>query len=277
VTRASALANGASFARALPAAHAAGLPVGLHVNLTEGAPLSPLHAVASLLDPANGRFMRGKAGFRAAVASGAVEVSEVTLEVRAQLLAFTQAHPTGALPSHWDGHQHVQTLPLVLAALVPVLVRVSSCRLPLLGGDELSVLGPGSARAAFYERVDVEARAALPAYTTAGFAFPSAFVGYTTMGAEMGVQGRVTAVLGRALAAAHAGNGVVEWMVHPGRTSPPGVDGSAPPAGCGDGPDAFALSPDRQAEVEVLLDRDGGVRRWLAEQGVTLVGGGRPP
>ena len=132
VTRASVLVTGASAAAACAAARAAGLPLGLHLNLTEGAPAaSPLAAVASLLDSGGGggggaggggggARMRGKLGLREACAAGAVVAAHVEAEVAAQLDLFARLCG-GDAPAHVDGHQHVHVIPLVRDALLRVL------------------------------------------------------------------------------------------------------------------------------------------------------------
>lgn len=79
VTSASLLVNGASAATGYTAAAAAGLPVGLHLNLTEGRPVAAAAEVASLVDSASG-LMLGKAGFREALARGSVDLDEVGLQ-----------------------------------------------------------------------------------------------------------------------------------------------------------------------------------------------------
>jgi predicted glycoside hydrolase/deacetylase ChbG (UPF0249 family) len=85
--------------------------VGLHVNLTEGRPLSSPADIPSLLDVSrheDPHFM-GKAGFYEACQTGKVCIKHVQTEVRAQLQWFIRniGHP----PVHVDSHQHVHVLP----------------------------------------------------------------------------------------------------------------------------------------------------------------------
>ena len=53
-----------------------GLPAGLHLNLTEGVPISPPHVVQSLIDPLTGMFF-GKFGFFAQLDRSAIRMEEV--------------------------------------------------------------------------------------------------------------------------------------------------------------------------------------------------------
>jgi len=255
ITRASLLVNGASAARALSLAHAAGLPVGLHLNLTEGAPLSG--PATSLLAP-GARCMRGKFGFRAALAAGEVALADVAREAAAQAAAFTALHPLGCAPAHLDGHQHVHVLPGVAGAVAAALRgrAGATVRLPVWAGEGVEPLGspagPGGAqgaaggpeRAEFYRAVSADAGGAAAAFAAAGFAPSSAvFAGFSLSptagdaGDGAGVASHRAAIarlVEAALAAAAAGAGVeaaaaaVELMVHPGwRALPPPA--GAPP------------------------------------------------
>lgn len=91
-----------------------GLRAGLHLNLTEGRPLSPalaalwpqLPALPSLIVQAHARRL---------------PVAAVREEWRLQLDAFEQA--TGHAPTHIDGHQHVAHLPQLRELLLELLDR----------------------------------------------------------------------------------------------------------------------------------------------------------
>jgi predicted glycoside hydrolase/deacetylase ChbG (UPF0249 family) len=89
-------------ARSLRRAVAAGLDVGLHLNLTEGVPLCDWRTIPSLLAPlAAGastddktpRVFRGKVGFRKAWDHGCIDAADVRREALAQFQWFEQHHP----------------------------------------------------------------------------------------------------------------------------------------------------------------------------------------
>ena len=101
VTCASVLANGRAAATAVASACAAGLSIGLHLNLTEGNPVAPADAVPSLLAPCAGTggervVFRGKHGFRDALAAGDVSLAEGAVEIRAQLARYAALHAEAA-------------------------------------------------------------------------------------------------------------------------------------------------------------------------------------
>ena len=147
--------------------------MGLHVNLTEGRPLSAAGSVPTLIG-ADGRLL-GKRGFWAAVDCGALQPDEAVLEVRAQLEWFRGA--VGVPPGHVDGHQHCILAPPLLRPVAAELARwgVRHARAPLESR-------PGSMLPACAcptcERVDgAAARAARAAYAAAGIGTADAFVG----------------------------------------------------------------------------------------------------
>ena len=102
------------------ARQAPGLGLGLHVNLTLGAPVLAAGAVPSLVDAA-GRFVRDRERV------GEVGVlSEIRDEAAAQARRFEEAF--GRLPTHIDTHYHMHRLPRVLDAVLEV---ASDLRLPV--------------------------------------------------------------------------------------------------------------------------------------------------
>lgn len=188
VSSASLLVNGVSAEGAIKAAHHYGLPVGLHVNLTEGLPVSRPDLVRTLLDfDAPTPQFRGKFGLRQALEEGKIDSREIGIEVQAQLDKFVSMHPNNSLPTHWDGHQHIHVHPEVLKAVIPVFQgSVTRTRVPSL--DVESSLGFIDAlshdRRKFYMEIHQNTLVAAPILKKSGFLFPSHFIGYTTMGEE---------------------------------------------------------------------------------------------
>jgi len=275
VSAVSLLVSGASAREAARAA--AALPhvsLGCHVNLTEGAPSSPPDAVRSLLDPSGTGFMRGKEGFRAALAAGAVSLAHVRAEVRAQLAAFASL-TGGAPPAHADGHQHVHVLPGVreVFAEEAAAAGVRWARVPALGAAEAAALPP--AREAFYRGVGADCAVARAVFAARGLRSSAAFAGFTLGGAACSVQAVLAAC--RAAAGAAAGAGArriddgapdLEIMFHPGLRVPAAA--TAAEAGCGGAAaDDFSQSPDREAELAVLSG--SALARALASAGVCVV------
>jgi len=101
------LAASRDLAREVP-----GLGLGLHVNLTLGAPVLDVGAVPSLVD-ASGRFVRDRE--RVGEVGAPAEIRD---EAAAQVKRFEEAF--GRRPTHIDTHYHMHRLPRVLAAVLEV-------------------------------------------------------------------------------------------------------------------------------------------------------------
>ncbi len=131
LTSTSLLVNGAAareafrLARALP-----GLGVGWHVNLTEGGPASPPHAVPSLVDR-RGLFRPFGSQLRGILA-GATRTNELARELAAQLALLLDV---GIVPTHVDGHLHAHAFPRVLPLVLNLMARhqIGALRSPRLG------------------------------------------------------------------------------------------------------------------------------------------------
>lgn len=111
LVNAAAAEDAAALARARPA-----LSVGLHFNLTLGRPLA---AEVGSLVAADGTLLSRRA-LLARCLSGRVRRQDVELELEAQLEEIGRL---GIRPTHVDGHQHVQVLPVVARAVGAVARR----------------------------------------------------------------------------------------------------------------------------------------------------------
>ena len=203
----------------------------------------------TLLD-GRGAFL-GKQEFRDAVAAGEVSVQCVATEAAAQWAAFLTLSG-GVPPTHVDGHQHIQTLPLIAGVIVAQFAALRCVRLPTLHpAEEGGVARMPPLRAQFYHTVSSEAGGVAPVFAAAGLRSP-AFLGYTCMGDDATVAG-VANMLAEASAGGE-GEGApwVELMVHPGLRVPPSTGEGE--AGCGRGPDAFSMAAGREHEMAVLRE-----------------------
>ena len=87
--------------------------IGLHLNLTQGAPLAPMpHLAPGGELPALGDLLKR-------ALTGRLDLSEIRGEVARQIDAFEQA--MGCAPVFVDGHQHVQILPGIRQVLLEEL------------------------------------------------------------------------------------------------------------------------------------------------------------
>lgn len=91
------------------------MAVGLHINLTLGAPLGPLPKLApgGILPPIGVLARKSVAG--------RLDHAELDGEISRQLARFTEI--TGHKPDFIDGHQHVHALPVVRDALISAIMR----------------------------------------------------------------------------------------------------------------------------------------------------------
>lgn len=220
------------------------LGVGVHLNLTEGRPVS---AEAGALCSENGEF-RYSAGKLAvmSVLSGSVRAA-IKRELAAQVEWVLSR---GIEPTHLDSHKHVHTA----VAIYPIIVRlaeqfgVSAIRWPfeprLVGGSGWPLPSKGGKKRAsmvsFLAKVNRRCNCA--------FIKNDSFVGLRHTG-------KMDTVLWQSIAAAGL-EGVVEVMVHPGFAD--GLD-----------PAKTRLIEARYVEYEALCDER--TKRALADAGIELV------
>jgi len=108
VTSASLMANGEAFEEAVAMARrATRLSVGVHLNLTQGIPVSPPSAVPSLVDP-RGRLYLTPGRLLCRLITRRVNLREIEIELQEQIVKVLRA---GIIPTHLDGHKHVHILP----------------------------------------------------------------------------------------------------------------------------------------------------------------------
>ena len=102
--------------------------IGIHLNLTLGAPAGPMPHVAP-----GGQLPR--LGYLVARASARqLDRSEIEAEIRRQLERFVAG--TGVPPDHIDGHQHVHALPVVRDALLDAVAAMEWAPRPLIRSPE---------------------------------------------------------------------------------------------------------------------------------------------
>ena len=147
------------------------LSLGLHLNLTEGAPMAGAQRVPSLVG-ADGKML-GKHGFRARLAAGDVNLAEVEVEVEAQLRRFEAL--VGRKPSHVDSHQHVHVLPALVRVIATVLVRpefsITKMRCPQESFEAAPWFSLSPSRE-FYETVSAQGSSCKAQYESHGILFP---------------------------------------------------------------------------------------------------------
>jgi hopanoid biosynthesis associated protein HpnK len=256
VTSASLLANGVAFAGGVQLARDnPRLSVGVHLNLSDGAPAAGREAAPSLLNEA-GEFAGGPEGLLLKIAMRGLAADEVEREWDAQIRKVRDA---GVAVTHLDGHKHVHMLPglfeiaLRLAkrhgiGAIRVSHEASSLRTALSAGAELrpsTVLKQGvQARG-----LKLLARDAREKVERAGISTADYFCGIAQTG-ELTKEG--VARLLRNLP-----EGTTELMCHPGY-----VDEELRAT-------STRLQGSREKEVEILTDPE--IRNLVASQGIRLI------
>jgi predicted glycoside hydrolase/deacetylase ChbG (UPF0249 family) len=238
VTSASLLANGRSFGDAAREVRMLGLPVGVHLNLSEGRPLTG--PIRGLTDRA-GDFP-GKVEARRALAKGGVDRAGLLRELSAQVLRALEAE---LVPDHLDTHQHAILFPPVTTAVLEVAgaFDIGALRLPQPAEPaDADPPGPLGEELAFYRR---RAPAVAAALRNSGLAAPDGLWGMPLLNRldEPSLCGVLAALP----------PGAWELMVHPGYCDP-----AHPFAG-----------PERELELESLSA--AAVRRLIDERGIRLI------
>lgn len=208
------------------------LSVGLHLNLSEGRPLS---SGVSLLTGSDGCFLGKEACHRLLLKEEDQSLrKEVALELQAQ---FQWALSWGVPITHVNGHQHVHVFPAVLETLIEYArnTGIAWVRLPLeekplvqLKADLLA-----QAEALTFNRV---ARGAWRKILDSGLCIPDFFCGLYWKG-RLSLR-LFNRMLGR------LPHGLTELMVHPGRVAPRGKKG----------PFSGFSGHDRERELQALLN-----------------------
>lgn len=249
------------------------IPIGLHANLSEGSPVSQnLQQISTLINPQG--FFHGKMGFRQALERNQLSMCEVELELRAQVRRFVEL--TGHLPYHMDGHQHVHVLPDVREVFAQVLsdLRIPFTRVPVEPDLQNCSWLPSHLRT-FYMQVEKDALDSVPVFKHYGIRWPDVYLGLSTMGQNMSVSSlkralkqvlaaRTSDTTTRRTSGLHQPVITAELMVHPGYPS------HSDEGGCGEGPDNFSKSTEREHELNVL--RNPSVLELYRHEGVQLCG-----
>lgn len=256
VTSASLLANGAAFDSAIELARAApALAIGVHLNLSDGAPLAPRERVPTLLNDA-GEFSGGPESLLLKIATRSLASQDVEREWDAQIARIRDA---GIHPTHLDGHKHVHMLPGFFDIALRLAKRhnIAALRVSHEASNLRAALSAGDSRhAALVLKQGVQARGlkllardARENARRAGVSTADYFCGIAQTG-EMTREG-----LARFLRSLP--DGVTELMCHPGYLDDGLRDSST------------RLQASRQAEVDILTDPD--IRNIVASQGIRLI------
>lgn len=255
VTSTTLMANGGAFDAAVSMSHRApDLGIGVHLNLTDGEPVSPAPLIPSLVDR-TGRLHLSPGRLLRSIVRRTVNLTDVESELRQQITKVLNA---GILPTHLDGHKHVHVLPGVSDIVIRLAQEFS------IGGircpREAAPMGPtllcsGNPRAAVVKQylvgrmVSGLARRFEKKLAQAGLLFPAHFYGLSQTG-FLNTQS-TQHILGR------LSDGVGELMCHPGY-----LDIDLVKAGT-------RLLAQREVEIRALTAPS--VRKLVTDRGIQLI------
>jgi predicted glycoside hydrolase/deacetylase ChbG (UPF0249 family) len=180
------------------------IAIGLHINLTLGAPLGPMPSIAP-----DGRLPDLRTLLTLAL-SRRIPGDEIAAEVTRQLTHFETE--LGFAPDHIDGHQHVHALPGVRDGVLAALVTRFPDRRPL-------VRNPADSPARVFARNSAVGKSLLIALLSYGFGSAAHALGFTINTSFAGVSSfdRRKPYSQELTAALSAATGRHLVMCHPGR------------------------------------------------------------
>ena len=186
VTSSTLLANGAAWESAINlSAEAPRLGIGVHLNLSEGIPVSPATQIQTLVDSRRQLHLSPGQLWKA-LRNGQVRLSEIETELRAQVMRTVDA---GITPTHLDGHMHVHVLPGVSEIVIRLAreFRIACIRCPAEQVRNI-LQGLGGIRAVVTKRRAIALAVSIFAWRfrrqleRAGLLYPEHFYGISKMG-----------------------------------------------------------------------------------------------
>lgn len=132
--------------------------LGIHLNLTEGAPVSPAGKVPSLIGD-DGRFP-GFGSFLKRWAFRRIRHDEAAAELEAQFAIMTEA---GVKPTHVDGHHNIHLIPAI-ADIAVILAREKQVEWFRRRAAQIVTLPPFHPRNIAYSCFNLTARVASSPY-----------------------------------------------------------------------------------------------------------------
>jgi hopanoid biosynthesis associated protein HpnK len=229
------------------------LPVGIHLSLLWGRPVSDPAEVPSLVDH-TGYFPTSFGVLARRYFSGRLALDQVRSELRRQVRKVLDA---GLQPTHLDTHKHIHCLPGILDALAAVAAefKIDKVRLPLDNGLAAKARRQGlrGLEAPWRDALDRQlirllCRRGNRRLEARGLRTTDHFIGIEYSRA---LSSEVLAFILRNLE-----SGVTEVMCHPGYDDPPALRFSHSP-------------PDRELQLKALMD--DAAKAAVASCGVELV------
>jgi len=255
VTSTTLMANGGAFDAAVSMARREyHLAIGVHLNLTEGVPVSPALNIPTLVDR-QGRLHLSPRRLAHGIMTRQVNLAEVETELWQQIWKVLRA---GILPTHLDGHKHVHVLPGVSDIVIRLAQEFSirSIRCPWEAAPQLAtLLVNGNSRTATAKQYLLGRTVSIFAWrfreklAKAGLRSPAHFYGLSQTGFLDALD--ILDILG------HLPEGASELMCHPGY-----LDADLAKTGT-------RLLAQREVEIRALTASQ--VRKLVADRGIQLI------
>lgn len=229
VTNCSLLPNFADSNTAAKHARERNVDCGLHLNFTDGGPLSKQSDIETLLTPDG--FFLGKETLRRVLSENAVDRTHMEREARAQVEWCLDQYGS---PTHLDGHHHIHIHPSVVPVLLPILERYGIGLVRIPAENPLPPFGYNVSEEQLEKtrNLTLQAEEARGLYAAHGIRSTDHFRGATLVGNSS--LKNLRHVLNK------LPEGTTELMVHPGAPLPYGLP--------------FDIDPQRQTELRMLLD-----------------------
>jgi chitin disaccharide deacetylase len=255
VTSATIMANCSFFEDAVAVAkEMPSLAIGVHLNLSQEAPVSPPAEIPSLLNSRRELFLKPHRLLHR-IASKKARLREIEIELRAQIRRVIDA---GISPDHLDGHMHVHVVPGVREIVIKLAKEfgITAARCPIefdlrasgRSKESLRARGGRTARKIVAGGISYFARRFKPLLDKSGLLYPANFTGNNYIGVlDLAALREILTSLP---------DGVTELMCHPGY-----VDTSLAASG-------GSLQAQREREVEALTAPE--IRELLRANSIQL-------
>ncbi len=227
VTNCSLLPNFADSNTAAKHAREREVDCGLHLNFTEGAPLSKQDDIRTLLTPDG--FFLGRETFQRMLLAGDIQREHMEREARAQVEWMFDHYGS---PTHMDSHHNIHIQPAVIPLLITIMDRYGIGLVRITREYFDPPFEVSDAQKEYVATVTAQAEEAFKLYSASGIRSTDHFRGLLLGGnASLKNLRHILAKLPE---------GTTELMVHPGSPLPYGLP--------------FDIDPQRQTELRMLID-----------------------
>ncbi|UJR09236.1 hypothetical protein I4U23_013482 [Adineta vaga] len=244
ISSTSLLVNGSNAHQACLYAQIYNLSMGIHLNLTEGRPITnDSFQIESLINSEG--LMHGKHGLRKKLQQGTIKQEHIEYEVEMQLNKYKEL-TDGKLPRHIDGHQHIHVHPMIVESIARIAKQYG---IDYIRAPNDHMINSFEIDQSFYTEIVNETQSAMKIFDRYSLVYPKYFLGMTIMGKEFTLKNIETCL--STLEKSQKSNIYVELMCHPGYPCDQFL------GGCGTTqPDEFSQSIDRQHEFNILSSKE---------------------